>query len=88
MARAKRDKRYQLPKNRIIIPLIIYTLIFFIACGIISLSGDLIATYATKLKNYYSYLICSEIFIFLKFLIGKSTVPVNTTVIAMKNRMI
>ncbi len=50
MARAKRDKRYQLPKNRIIIPLIIYTLIFFIACGIISLSGDLIATYATKLK--------------------------------------
>ena len=50
MARVKRDKRYQLPKNRIIIPLIIYTLIFFIACGIISLSGDLIATYATKLK--------------------------------------
>jgi len=50
MARIKRDKRYQLPKNNIIVPLIIYSLVFFIACGIISLSGDLIATYATKLK--------------------------------------
>ena len=50
MAKVKRDKRYQLPKNGIIVPLIVYTLVFFIACGIISLSGDLIATYATKLK--------------------------------------
>ena len=50
MARVKRDKRYQLPKNRIIVPLILYTLVFIIACGIISLSGDLIATYITKLK--------------------------------------
>lgn len=50
MAKIKRDKRYQLPKNRIIVPLILYTLVFIIACGIISLSGDLIATYITKLK--------------------------------------
>ena len=50
MARIKRDKRYQLPKNRIAVTLIVYTLVFMIACGIISLSGDLIATYATKLK--------------------------------------
>ena len=50
MARVKRDKRYQLPKNRIAITLIVYSLVFLIACGIISLSGDIIATYATKLK--------------------------------------
>ena len=50
MARVKRDKRYQLPKNRIAITLVVYTLVFMIACAIISLSGDLIATYATKLK--------------------------------------
>lgn len=50
MARVKRDKRYQLPKNRIAITLVVYTLVFLIACAIISLSGDLIATYATKLK--------------------------------------
>ena len=50
MARVKRDKRYQLPKNRIVIPLIIFTLVFIIACALVSLSGDLIATYVTKLK--------------------------------------
>ena len=50
MAKIKRDKRYQLPKNRIIVPLILYTLVFILACAIISLSGDLIATYITKLK--------------------------------------
>ena len=50
MARIKRDKRYQLPKNRIAVTLIVYSLVFLIACGIISLSGDIIATYATKLK--------------------------------------
>ena len=48
--KTKRDKRYQLPKNRIVIPLIIYILVFFFASAVISLSGDLIATYATKMK--------------------------------------
>ncbi|MCR4730078.1 MAG: GNAT family N-acetyltransferase [Saccharofermentans sp.] len=46
----KRNKRYQLPKNRIVIPLIIYVLVFLFAGAVISLSGDLIATYATKIK--------------------------------------
>ena len=46
----KRNKRYQLPKNRIVIPLIIYILVFMFASAVISLSGDLIATYATKIK--------------------------------------
>ena len=50
MARVKRDKRYQLPKNRIVVPLILFTLVFIIACALVSLSGDLIATYVTKLK--------------------------------------
>ena len=50
MARVKRDKRYQLPKNRIAVPLIFFTLVFIIACALVSLSGDLIATYVTKLK--------------------------------------
>ena len=50
MAKVKRDKRYQLPKNRIVIPLILFSLVFIIACALISLSGDLIATYVTKLK--------------------------------------
>lgn len=51
MARkTKRDKRYQLPRNNIVIPLIIYILVFFFASAVISLSGDLIATYATKMK--------------------------------------
>ena len=46
----KRNKRYQLPKNHIVIPLIIYILVFMFASAVISLSGDLIATYATKIK--------------------------------------
>ena len=50
MTKAKRDKRYQLPKNRIAVTLIVYSLVFLLACAIISLSGDLIATYVTKLK--------------------------------------
>ena len=47
---AKRDKRYHLPQNRIVIPLIIYTLVFILVTTVISLAGDLFATYATKLK--------------------------------------
>lgn len=46
----KRDQRYKLPRNWIVIPLIIYTLIFFIVIVIISVSFGLFSGYATNLK--------------------------------------
>lgn len=48
--REKREKRYQLPKNRIVLPLIIYTVIFIIADSFVALSLSLFASYTTTLK--------------------------------------
>lgn len=47
---AKRDRRYQLPKSRIVLPLIIYTLMFLFADAFIALSLSLFASYTTTLK--------------------------------------
>ena len=46
----KRDKRYQLPKNLIVLPLIIYTFIFLMFIGVKDLSLDLFSVYTTNLK--------------------------------------
>ena len=47
---ARRDKRYQLPKSRIVLPLIIYTLIFILADAFVALALSLFASYTTTLK--------------------------------------
>lgn len=46
----KREKRYQLPKSRIVLPLIIYTIMFLVADIFIALSLSLFASYTTTLK--------------------------------------
>ena len=46
----KRDQRYKLPRNWIVIPLIIYTLIFLIVVALISVSFGLFSGYTTNLK--------------------------------------
>lgn len=48
--REKREKRYQLPKSRIVLPLLIYTLIFIIADAFVALALSLFASYTTTLK--------------------------------------
>ena len=46
----KRDKRYQLPKNLIVLPLILYTFVFLMFLGMKDLSLDLFSIYTTNLK--------------------------------------
>ena len=47
---AKREKRYQLPKNLIVLPLILYTFVFLMFLGMKDLSLDLFSIYTTNLK--------------------------------------
>ena len=47
---SKRDRRYQLPRNWIVLPLIVYTLIFCLTLGLISLVLDMFSMYTTSLK--------------------------------------
>ena len=46
-----RDKRYQLPKNRIVIPLIIYTIIFAFCCFLINMAYEFFSSYTSSLKG-------------------------------------
>lgn len=48
--REKRERRYQLPKSRIVLPLIIYTFIFIIADIFVAMALSLFASYTTTLK--------------------------------------
>ena len=47
---AKRSQRYKLPRNWIVVPLIIYSIVFFIAFGLISVSFDSFTEYSSTLK--------------------------------------
>ena len=47
---AKREKRYQLPKNLIVLPLILYTFVFLMFLSMKDLSLDLFSIYTTNLK--------------------------------------
>ena len=48
---ARRDKRYQLPKNRIVFPLIIYTIIFAFSCFLINMAYEFFSSYTSSLKG-------------------------------------
>lgn len=48
---ARRDKRYQLPKNRIVIPLIIYSIIFAFSCFLINMAYEFFSSYTSSLKG-------------------------------------
>lgn len=47
---ARRDKRYKLPKNWILLPLIVYSLLFVISFAIITESIDIFLAYTSSLK--------------------------------------
>ena len=46
----KRDQRYKLPRNWIVIPLIIYSIIFVVALALISVTIDAFSEYSSTLK--------------------------------------
>ena len=48
---AKRSRRYQLPKNWIVLPLIVYTLIFIFSCFLIKLAYEFFSSYTSSLKG-------------------------------------
>ena len=47
----KKNKKYQLPKNRILFPMILYSAFLILALFVVSLSSELFTTYTTSLKT-------------------------------------
>ena len=47
---SKRDQRYKLPKNWIVLPIIFYTFVFSLCIALISVSVEAFAEYTSTLK--------------------------------------
>ena len=47
---AKRDQRYKIPRNWIVVPLIVYTLVFAVICIVITGTVQIIASYGAAVK--------------------------------------